>query len=111
FLEFFRHSIIFVHGYEIPELGEEIGVLACRVWPVHRDERGERVHQFPPLITLLPAAWDVAEDGFGDLPPGLMLSQQRIDEISHDSRFLEMRKHMLLFRLLVIVLDELANDL
>jgi len=63
------------------------------------------------IVAVLAAAGSGLKDRLRDAPAGLMLRQQRIDERQHLSSVPETGKHSLLFRLFVIVLDEIPHDL
>jgi CubicO group peptidase (beta-lactamase class C family) len=94
------------------ERGKEHCVLARRMRLVHANEQLHRLRQ---LLAVARAAergrGPEALNLCGQLAPRLMLLHQNVDELDHFSGLLEAREDELLLVLLVIILDEGADDL
>src|SRR5262249_42913391 len=89
FLEHVPEPIQLPGTDQLAERGKQHGVLTCRVRFVHADEQAHRLHQ------LLPVGWAgeggggrQSRDLGGQLATGLMLREQRTDQIDQFSGFL-----------------------
>src|SRR5215472_8500790 len=110
-LEVLGHGLVLVARDDFLQLWKQVGILARRVRSVHRDERPHGGDQFTSLVVVAKAVGRQLENHRRHPPPGLVLQQQHADEIEHLIGLLDTREDVLLLRLLVIVLDEVADDL
>src|ERR1035437_9779953 len=108
--EVLSHGLLFVRRDDILELREEVRVLPCGVRPVYGDEGLHGTDKLAPVLALLAARRSELKDGVGYDTSGQVLREQVIHQIDHFPRLLEARKHLLLFRFLVIVFDEVTHD-
>ena len=78
---------------------------------VHDDEGLHGRNRLAAIIAVSAARRRVLQDPLVDATPGLMLLQKRVDQIGEFSCLSKPREDEVLFRLLMIVLDEVADDI
>jgi hypothetical protein len=86
-------------------------ILTGLVRPVRADERPHGPDQAGAIVGLAEASWRrLTQDQRGHLPAGLVLLVQHLDQVGQFLAFLELGEDELLFELLVVVLNELADQ-
>lgn len=108
--ELLRHRIVFLRGNQLLQFRKEIGILARGMRPVHRYEGLHGSDQLPPPVAIAAGGRRKADDGLRQLSSRRMLAQQGVDQIGHLAGLLEAGKDMGLLRLLMIIVDEVADD-
>jgi hypothetical protein len=80
---------------------------------VHDDEGLHGRNRLAAIIAVSAARRRVLQDPLGDATPGLMLLPKRVDQIGELSRLSKPREDEdeVLFRFLMIVLDDVADDI
>ena len=78
---------------------------------IHDDEGLHGCNRLAAIIAVPAARRRVLQDPLGDATPGLMLLQKRVGQIGELSRFSKPQEDEVLFRFLMIVLDDVADDI
>src|SRR5579883_334305 len=78
--------------------------------PIHRGECLQGPDDLRAAPCVQSARRRESKDTLRDTPSGLMLSQQRVDEVDQLPALLEAREHLFLLGFLVVIVDEVAHD-
>src|SRR5881392_1535113 len=111
FLEIFAERIEFMCAHDSAKSRTQDGVLARFVRVIHADELAHRIDKLPSITSILErlACREMHRD-VGQLSSGLMLLQKHIHKIDKFVRLLEAWEKKILFQLLVIIFNEVADD-
>jgi len=110
-LELLAQASVFLLTDELVKGWKEDGVFARLVRTVHPDELPERSRESGAVSGVGGGRWNgMVEDVPGEGPAGSVLLAKGGDQIGELASFLEARKELRLFQLLVVALDEAADE-
>ena len=109
-LKFFPQRVIFMTGYELPECGEQHGVLAGLVRAVHRIEGSKQTGQ--PLHIRVAESRILRQLQYlvGNATPGIVLAEQGVYEIGELASLPKTGEQIVFLLLLMIVFDKAADN-
>src|SRR5215470_17111520 len=88
---------------------EEDSILTRLVWSVHAGEGSEIAGETFAILFCFQGG-GCCQHALGYAATGLVLRVQRVDQFDQLTGLAESRKQVILFELLVVILDEFADD-